>query len=270
MAAQTPSYERPPVVETILGVQFSPLPKLTSAHLGAYWASLGDEWPTTEDVPSLEPVFETFDLANNWAKVGGRLRARQHFPIRTRFRNADGNRMIQVQNGRFIYNWLAPKKFPYPGYEAIREEFLTQFRQFVVFLTSTGMGLPKAEQWEITYLNHIPKGTVWNNPGDWSFFRPLNPDFNRLSAGTLESINGEWHYEIIPRKGRLHVTWSHSLREDNQQELIVLNLTARGPCAASLSDAEIAMNGLDLGHTTIVTSFAELMTDEANQYWGKQ
>jgi hypothetical protein len=38
--ATFPDYERPPVVETVLGVQFDPLPDLCNAHLGAFWGTL--------------------------------------------------------------------------------------------------------------------------------------------------------------------------------------------------------------------------------------
>lgn len=44
-----PSFERPPVIETMLGVQFQPLPALRSAHLGAFWKTLGEEWPVVLD-----------------------------------------------------------------------------------------------------------------------------------------------------------------------------------------------------------------------------
>jgi hypothetical protein len=63
---ESPSYLRPPVVETILGVQFKPLRGLQNAHLGAFWKTLGDEWPTVADAPPLEPQFERFDAGGMW------------------------------------------------------------------------------------------------------------------------------------------------------------------------------------------------------------
>jgi len=32
-----PTFENPPVVETVMSVQFDPLSKLTDAHLGGFW-----------------------------------------------------------------------------------------------------------------------------------------------------------------------------------------------------------------------------------------
>src|SRR5947209_1584702 len=39
-----PKLDRPPVVESVLGVQFAPL-ELTTAHFGVFWKSLGADWP---------------------------------------------------------------------------------------------------------------------------------------------------------------------------------------------------------------------------------
>ena len=44
--ANCPDYEHPPVVETVIGVQFDSLPELRNAHLGAFWKTVLDtgEW----------------------------------------------------------------------------------------------------------------------------------------------------------------------------------------------------------------------------------
>ena len=56
-----PKYEKPPVVETVLGLQFNPLSAFTNAHLGAFWQSLGVEaWPTVTDKPPLPRQEERF------------------------------------------------------------------------------------------------------------------------------------------------------------------------------------------------------------------
>ena len=33
----------------------------------------------------------------------------------------------------------------------------------------------RSNQWEVTYWNNILKGTVWNTPADWKFFRLVPP-----------------------------------------------------------------------------------------------
>src|SRR5687768_2022392 len=64
-----PHYDNPPVIEVILGVQFEPLAACSNGHLGAFWKSLGEDWTSSKDAPSLEPQFERFADAAKWRRV---------------------------------------------------------------------------------------------------------------------------------------------------------------------------------------------------------
>jgi hypothetical protein len=59
--SSTPTFTTPPVVELVIGVQFSPLTKLTSGHFGLLWKELGSEWVLPSDGPLLDDQFELFD-----------------------------------------------------------------------------------------------------------------------------------------------------------------------------------------------------------------
>lgn len=60
-----PNFDNPPVIETILGVQFAQIPNLTSAHFGWYWREFwGESWvrravggslPKNRYLPSSKP-----------------------------------------------------------------------------------------------------------------------------------------------------------------------------------------------------------------------
>jgi hypothetical protein len=84
----------------------------------------------------------------------------------------------------------------------------------------------------------------------------------------LEGVGGEWHYEIEPRRGRLHVNVQHGRKAGSGAELLILTLTARGPISSEKGEgvADLA-SGLDLGRAIIVKSFAALCSDKALQYW---
>ncbi len=262
-----PHYERPPVVETILGIQFDPIPEMRTAHLGAFWASLGDEWPTPEDAAYLEPQFERFDNQPQWGELAFRLRLAD-IKSRVRIRNRAKDRMIQIQNGRFILNWLGASGTPYPRYDAIKDEFLHRLNEWKTFLESTFDGkIPAANQWEVTYLNHIPKGTVWNTPADWDFCRLWGRTHGDQSSLHFESASAEWHFVIPERIGRLHINWRHVAQND-AHELVRLDLTARGPCTSAEWGANQIVEGLDHGHIAIVTAFRDMMNPSANSTWG--
>lgn len=263
-----PDYARPPVVETVLGVQFDRLAKFGNAHLGAFWKTLDlREWGDVTDAPPLPPQFEYFGEAAKWG-TGIRIQVGQSPRGRLQIRNAASDRMIQVQDDRIHFNWLGTEGNPYPRYEAVRQGFDDALTRFVGFVEGAKLGEFRPNQWEVTYLNHIPQGTVWNVPADWGFFRPLNgvPAVAGPAAG--ESFGGEWHFIIPEERGRLHVQWQHAVpSEPSDAERIVLTFTARGPLVPGAKIADI-QEGLNLGRNAIVQSFESLMSEAANHYWG--
>lgn len=269
-SAQLPDYERPPVVEAIVGIQFERLAGFTNAHLGAFWKTLGtDEWPVVSDAPPLEPQVEQFTETARWSKFALGLKLSQDPSTRLQIKNKDGDRMIQLQNGQLHFNWLGEAGGKYPRYELVREGFVSTMRRFIEFARQEKFGEVRPSQWEVTYLNHIPKGTVWNTPNDWGFFRPLGavPTVEGLVQG--EGFGGGWHFVIPEQRGRLHVQWQHGMKaQPAENEIIVLTFTARGPLAESVDPVQAALDGVDLGHVTIVRSFAAFMNEAANDYWG--
>src|SRR5260370_24827746 len=138
--------------------------------------------------------------------------------IRILIKNSEGDRMIQGQNGRLHFNWLGEAGARYPRYPKVREGFATALRSFISFVGEEKLGEIKPNQWEVTYLNHIPKGTVWNTPDDWGFFRPLGavPTIKEVVQG--ESFGGEWHFVIPDQREPLHVAWRHAKAEPAKNE----------------------------------------------------
>lgn len=264
---QLPSYDNPAVVETVVGMQFAPLSGFTNAHLGTFWQSLGpDDWPTVVDVPPLPMQSERFTPEAQWGKAL-RLQLSQNPSSRLQLTNSEKTRMVQLQNGRIHLNWLGQGGSNYPRYDSVREEFAASLAHLIKFADDQQIGTILPDQWEVTYVNHIPRGGIWMSPNDWSFFKPINsiPTIDGLIEA--ESFSGEWHFVIPEDRGRLHVNWQHAIQEDAEDsEYIRLAFTARGPVADDNDTAVLA--GIDLGHETIVCAFQRLMSDKANTEWG--
>lgn len=263
-------------METVLGVQFEALSSFTSAHLGLFWNSLDEDWSVVEDAAPIEPVAEQLD--QDWHEGIGRnlnLQLISTPSIRLRITNPKQRRMIQVQNNRFHCNWLGPKGGPYPTYDVLRPEFDAAFARFIRFINEHRLGEVKPNQWEVTYVNYIPKDTVWKTHEDWSsLFRSLHMPKESLSCGALESISGQWHYQIEPQRGRLHVQLQHGVKElyegGPSEEMIIMTLTARGPASSemALTTSGSWQDGLDIGRRSIVNSFVELTSQDAHDFWG--
>lgn len=268
---ESPTYKNPPVVETILGVQFDSLPKLKNAHLGAFWKTLDSGvWSgDIQDVPALDPAFEKFGEQGQWGSLGLNLRLTQDPSSRLQIKNSNADRMIQVQNGRIHFNWLGQDGASYARYPAIRDGFQETLQRFERFLQDEGLGVIRPNQWEVTYVNHIPKGTVWNVVGDWRFCSMIGSIPTYPDLIEAENFGGDWHFVIPNQRGRLHIEWKHARRSaSDRQEIVVLNLTARGPLKPEGAGVDEVLAGVDLGRKTIVQSFVRIMSDEANAFWG--
>jgi uncharacterized protein (TIGR04255 family) len=266
-----PEYESPPIIETVLGVQFVRLDGFTNAHLGAFWASLDrSEWPETSNAPSLEPQFERFE-ETAWASFGSRFTLTNDPSSRLQIRNADRNRMIQVQSNRLHFNWLGKDGDPYPSYEVVKDGFDRTYQMFAEFANKEGFGEIRPNQWEITYVNHILRGTVWQTPADWSRFFCLLGDVPGGSDVVAEGFAGRWRFVIPEKKGRLHVEWQQGAKDvedGDKQQMVRLTFTARGPVSDDEREQVTFSTGLDLGREAIVRSFKRFMSDEANRRWG--
>jgi uncharacterized protein (TIGR04255 family) len=266
----TVKYKNPPVVETVISVQFNPLADFGAGQLGAFWQGLGPEWPYVTDAPAVDPVFERFEPATVWEQSAF-VRLSSKVDVRLQIRNKKKDRMIQVQNGRFFYNWLGTPGTEYPSYDFVRPEFdeyWDRFREFVVARTDDKVIQPN--QWEILYVNHIPCGTVWNDvsdiPGALTFLQ--SPNITDVNVNP-DALGGEWRFEIRPQKGRLYLRLAMRNKTDGNTTglRLVMTLIARG----AVGDGARSLDeGLELGHTAITTVFDRITSTRAQEFWGVQ
>jgi uncharacterized protein (TIGR04255 family) len=263
---KSPKFDSPPVVETILGVQFPALP-FTAGHPGWFWKDyLPKEWCKAIDVPPLLDQFERFE-EQNWTVPGTPFSLTFTLP-RLQLTNEAGDRFVQLQTTRFIYNWQR-KQNAYPSYDQSKEQFLKLFDQFCLFVADAGLGKVSPNQWEISYIDQIPKGPLWQSPSDWS---RILPGFfsSALEVPGLKFENaGEWHYEIVPQKGRVHVALQHVRTGSiTGPEALQIQWTARGPMTGEGNEGIVS--ALNLGHDMLLRSFLKMTSAEAQQAWGRR
>lgn len=272
-ATRLPEFRKPPVAEVVLGAQFDPLPGFTNGHLGAFWKSLPGEWPTTDDAPALPQEFERFGDEQQMVQLGLiRFSLSQTPASRLRIWNRRKDRMIQIQNGRLHYNWLGEEDQEYVRYPTIKAEMFSALEELRAFVRREELGELRFNQWEVTYVNHLPRGTVWNSPADWSrVFASSVCLPTQLPTATLEGLSADWRYALEGDRGRLHIqlqhAWRDTKKEPGRQELLIFKLTARGPMPEA-EGADLGLgSGLDVGRNVIVTTFKEVASIEARQYW---
>jgi uncharacterized protein (TIGR04255 family) len=269
---ERPKFARPPVVETVYGAQFDVLHGFRNAHLGAFWCTLGPDWPDVSDAPLLPHQFERFGDDLSLAPVGFlKIAFKQDEDSRIQIRNRAGDRMVQLQNGRLLYNWIQVDGAPYPSADVVRAEFQAILARFGTFVADYKLGPLVPNQWEVTYVNHFLRGSVWNSPADWAALfegRLVQPPAP-LDPLELEGLGGTWRYVLPGRRGRLHVELVHGRTGPRAEspEALVMKLTARGPVREG--DAPLDA-GISLGHDAVVSSFRRLTSAAARDHWGEE
>ncbi len=265
MSESVPQFGNPPVVETVLGVQFDPLAGFSTAHAGSYWTTIRSEWPTIVEVAELPEAFERFGDERVWGREGIHVRPGTA-PNRVQIINTAEDRMIQIQRSRFIYNWRK-RNGHYPSFAAILPEFREKLAAFTEFVRVVGLGDVQLNQWEVTYVNHLPRGALWDSPKDWrhifpGFFAPAD----NVDGQRLESSGGEWSYVLGQNEGRLHVKIRHArVGGPTGPEALALTFTARGP--VSPEQALQIDQCLRRGHEAIVSSFVAMTSGKAHEAW---
>lgn len=250
----------PPVVEIALAVQFAPIPGLTPAHFGVFWKEhLGDSWATPRAVMPLEESFESF---------GPIFRAPQFRfePIvmpagRIQFFGR-GGRILQLQNNKLVLNWKKGET-GYPSFEQTASEFVDCLGAFRSFLRGNGLEDILANQWELTYIDQVPRGTLWRRPGDLhTVFPGLFPAETGSEGNLLEGQDARRRYEIESRRGRVYLQ-AETVMLETGSEVVTLTSWARGPVTADTSIEA----GLKLGHEAIGRAFVSVTSDAAFKFW---
>lgn len=259
MDSHLPSFNSPPVVEVVMGVQFQPLEQLQSPYFGLFWETVRSEYSTCKENPPITPQLE--DLGRPGAFKDMRLQVTQVPPLpRVFFEDASGQWLIQLQRDRFLHNWRSgPGDGAYPRYPAVREKFFSQWSNFQRFVAENGLGGINVTQLEITYLNHVVPWTDQSELGD------LFPDFRwrkgNRRLGAPEAYNISYAFTLSDSPSRLRATVRPGIHRE-KGDILLFELTVRG--VAGEGDLE---GWFDNGRDWIVTAFADLTSDEWHKKW---
>jgi len=261
-----PSFANPPVVETIIGVQFATLTGFRSHHYGWLWREFlgADEWIPIADEKPLPEYMEPFDspLLKTTAaqpetslRVRLKLRSKQH-PHRT----------LQIQADKFYLSWVRGEG-ALPDYGMIKPLFDEYFTRFEKFVSESLLGQLKPNLWEVMYVNIVRKGKLWSEPNDWhrvlpTFFPSGGPASDGLKFTTYD---GNWHFEIEPKLGRVHVRIAKMVVNQDPEPVLFIQSIARGQIDESLTWSD----GIDLGHRACIYLFCDITSTEAHEEWGR-
>jgi uncharacterized protein (TIGR04255 family) len=264
------AYSRPPVVETQLAVQFKPLTGFQSLHYGLLWSSCLSEmgWTPVADEPLLPRSAEKFDkpqLKPNQKTNGDD----DVVGVRVKLSNEAGDRILQFQPDQLLLSWVRTDSATEarPPYAKLKAEYAEVFKAFSDFAEDQDLGEIRPDLWEVKYLNQIHAGALWNEPDEWwkvvpKLFTQASGEDGGLRFATFE---GEWYYEIKPKRGRVRVRAAKMLVNQKPPPVLYLRFLARGEIGETVPDWS---TGLDIGHEACNHLFNTVTSPEAKNEWG--
>jgi len=252
-----PEFENPPITEVALSVQFEPLGWWRIAHAGLFWAQIKSGYPLTEAQISLPPQIEQFGEDRFPQAPTITFSQVDSDSARVWFLSKDNTRLIQVQRDRFIINW---RKFVgdevYPRYPVLRQRFEQEFTIFRDFAHTQEPDPLNIQQCEITYVNDMPRGEVWETFSEATEL--FSAWWGVCTDGFLpapETVNVSGSFVLPNEQGRLHFATQNLRRARDQRDLVQLRLTARGK--PSRNDLADVLAWMDLGREWIVRGFSD-------------
>ena len=261
-------FDDPPVVETVLSLQFEEIPGMQAAHFGLFWGKVKARFPNTEEGTALSAVLERFPEQVSRGRIRFELPEKLE-PPRLLFLNQAGSEMIQLQRNRFIKNWRKTgSDDQYPHYEpVIKPAFERDFGEFQSFLAEEQLGPITINQCEITYVNHIVSGAGWQELAEIDQIFTFVALASSPAPGKPEDFGIHIRFPIPDDRerliGRLHVDIQPALRARDDRPMYVMSLTARGQYGS-------AFEFFDIGREWIVRSFEQLTTERMHHIWRKK
>ena len=247
-AADPPQeYDHPPLIEVWLGVEFDPPLIWNDAVEAAIHQRLGSDW------------------GRIWKSIGPAERhSFETTRIERQLTDIMGDRAIRFGSPGFCFGWLGHNGSRYPRYESIRDGFVATLDAVRELMPELGSPL----RWNVTYVNRIPQGTVWNSPDDWGFFRLWQPNPLPKLGIVCDGFAGRWQFPLDLERGLLAIEFTHETQasDENPFESLWLRITASG--CTELHESSL-FDGLDFGREKIVRAFSELITPQAKHFWGE-
>lgn len=267
-----PEFDDPPVVETVVGIHFQPLPRFDVAQRVFFWNGLRDAFPNLEEKPPAEQIREVIGDPSALPGVQVRWQLTDALPSpRLWAKSTDGRHTIQIQQDALLVNWERDPAAttPYWPYTKRRKDLADKLSALDAFAQAAKIGEIRPTTCFASYINHIE----FDRPDEFPavLARSLTMWRNETSDGWLppvEQANLHLTFLLPEQRGRLHVNIAPGFRLTDRKPILRIDLTARGTLREQ--SIEAALSWTDLGHEWIVRGFTSLTTPEMHRIWGRK
>ena len=262
------TYDSPPLVEVALSAQFA-APGLSIAHLGAFWWSQREAFPHVTSSQPIPAINEDYDSKGElWSPPTIQLGLSARPECRLQMVSEDSQWMCQIQLDRLVLNWRK-RDVDYPRYSVVRDRFISAWESFCEFVKSARVVPPQLQEWELTYVNAVPRGELWSNPNEWSSILPglWGSQFLSAKSAHLRGLRGQWAWGKEGVRMYVDVTSSRT-----EIPTLILQLATKGRAVDEPNKNYPASfgrlrPGLETAHKLIVETFDTISSVSAKKHW---
>jgi uncharacterized protein (TIGR04255 family) len=244
---------RVPLAEVAYGVRFV-APEFDVIRFGEYRQLIKDQFPKHSVVPPILAQRST-DPFNQTIEV----------PSLPRLWFESGNRLIQLQSDRFIYNWrrVGGLQEKYPGYPILFKEFRERWEQFVGY-TRTAFQLPlHIEELSLTYINQI-RDADSSQIATFSFR-------NEVPIGDLPSPDvwiSQLRFSLAEENAKLTVSARPAIDLSTREQVTQLDVIVESMKAPSSDNSADFHAWFETAHDLVHRGFRALVRREQRSQWG--
>lgn len=255
-----PSYKEPPVNEVYCGMRFRTPEKLKIPHFGLLWQKLRSQYSKIEHKPPVEATRGQVLMDSTTGLILPRMW----------FINEQDNKLVQFQMDQLYFNWRK-RGDEYPRYPQI----ITGFEEVVGivkgFFQEELLGDLEPVEYQLTYMNHIPKGQGWDTTLDLGriFKDFLWTDTDRFLP---QPTNYVWQarFQLPDSKGNMIIRLSEGTQiEEKSQKLLILELTTKG-LVEQIGNGVSMRQWYDVAREWIVRGFTDITTSEMHKIWERE
>jgi uncharacterized protein (TIGR04255 family) len=254
-----PAFTHPPVVEAVIGVEFSPLPGLGAVNIADLYRRWVDVYARYEERAALPPSFGPGGEPVESYAIDSAT------PLRLLMSDVSDNRLLSLQADRLFHNWRSTGPgAEYPRYVAMREEFARRWNEFLEFVAERHLGQIEPNYVEVSFVNRFQVDSAESDLG-LAFLResPKELPGEALVARSqlVRSVN-------IPQVGEGWMSLISGPGSEAPNDHVQLSVSTRVGARIE-SSLESILPALDRVHDLGVRGFAAATTPERHALWGR-
>ena len=263
MLGSTPSFTNPPIVELVLGVEFTPIDALKSIHYQGIYDLFRDIFPISQDAQPLATSVENVE-GDPHTQIAFQVDTNPTLP-RLWCLSREKDLLIQFQADRFVLNWRKRgEQDVYPTFEELVPKFEHEFFRLKNHVRDEFEVELNVSQIEVSYVNLVSSKDFSKLYKFQKIINDKNIDLEGLSASFVEVLG----FDDYAHNARLIYDVQVALKQADSPRDHRLSLTVRGaPKQQSHENIEVFMQA---AHDKIVSKFLSITTLSAQRKWGKK